>query len=65
MSLAYYYYYSYYYLGVVLTKFYFSRVSGQILKIFEKFGTKGFNEVFTVLTGQGNNFEMPHAARIQ
>jgi len=49
---------------VVLTKFYFSRVAGQIWKIFEKFGTKGFNEVFQVLTGQGNNFEMPHAARI-
>ena len=51
-------------LGVVLTKFYFSRVAGQIWKIFEKFGTKGFNEVFPVLTGQGNNFEMPHAAKL-
>jgi len=50
---------------VVLTKFYFSRVAGQLWKNFEKFGTKGFNEVFPVLTGQGNNFEMPHAARIQ
>ena len=52
-------------LGVVLTKFYFSRVAGQFWKIFEKFRTKGFNEVFPALTGQGNNFEMPHAARIQ
>ena len=51
-------------LGVVLTKFYFSRVAGQLWKIFENYGRKGFNEVFPVLTGQGNNFEMPHAARI-
>ena len=29
-------------LGVVLTKFYFSRVASQFWKNFEKFGTKGF-----------------------
>ena len=43
---------------MVLTKFYFSRAAGQIWKFFEKFGTKGFNEVFPVLTGQGNNIEI-------
>ena len=41
--------------GVVLTKFHFSRVAGQLWNFFEKFGTKDFNEVFPVLTGQGNN----------
>ena len=35
------------------------------LENFEKFGTKGFNEVFPVLAGQGEKFEMPHAPRIQ
>ena len=46
-------------LEAVLTKSYFSRVARQLWNFFEKFGTKGFNEVFPVMTGQGNNFEMP------
>ena len=42
----------------VLTKFYFSRVAGQLWKTLKKFRTKDFDEVFSVLTDQGNNSEV-------